>query len=375
MRAVDRHGAGAARGEERVERPRAPSRLPSIDGLRALSVSCVLLSHLRGTTASPLRGLQASVTDEIGYVGVRVFFAVSGFLITALLLREHARTGTVSLRDFYLRRAFRIVPASFALVLVVASLAALGAIQLREGDLLHAFTFTMNYHYERSWVLGHLWSLSVQEQFYLLWPVLLLLVRPRRLGHVALAMIVLAPAVRALAWFYLPHRDDVIFEAYPCVMDAIATGSLLAVLRPRLDASVAYQRFLRSPAFALVPVALAVAVHAGGRVAMQYTVDMTIQNVLIALLVDWCVRLRRGPAFRLLNSAPLVWVGTISFSLYVWQEPFLNPKVHAAFTAWPQNLALALACAVACHYAVERPLLAFREVLRGRAPASAAPAP
>jgi peptidoglycan/LPS O-acetylase OafA/YrhL len=349
-------------------------RFPSLDGLRAFAVACVLLSHAHGTEASPLRAIPGRLTDAVGYVGVRTFFVVSGFLITALLLREHARTGTVSLRDFYLRRTLRIFPAAYALVAVVGGLAALGLVQLREGDLLHALTFTMNYHYERSWTLGHLWSLSVQEQFYVVWPLLLLLVRPRLIGHVAVAMILLAPLMRVAAWFLAPSRDDVIFEAYPCVMDVMATGSLLAILRPRLEAWPAYARFQRSPAFLLVPVALLGVVLAGGRVALQYTVDMTLQNVLIALVVHRCVSVRDGLVHGLLNARPVVYVGTISYSIYLWQEPFLNPKVRASFTAWPVNLLLALLCAIVSWHLVEKPGMALRERLRRRARAAAAPA-
>lgn len=141
---------------------RAPRRIPSLDGLRAFSLGLVILSHLYGTTRFPSLGLSARAANDLGYVGVRIFFVISGFLITTLLLKEHARAGTVSLGDFYLRRTCRIFPTAYVFVIVIGALAALGLVQVRDGDVLHAATYTMNYHYERSWTLGHLWSLSVQ---------------------------------------------------------------------------------------------------------------------------------------------------------------------------------------------------------------------
>jgi peptidoglycan/LPS O-acetylase OafA/YrhL len=352
---------------------RAPSRIPSLDGLRALSLGLVLLSHLWGTTSFPTLGMTAEVANDLGHVGVRIFFVISGFLITTLLLREHEKTGTVSLSQFYVRRTFRIFPAAWAFVAVIGTLATLGVIGLKDLDVLHAFTYTVNYHYERSWVLGHLWSLSVEEQFYLLWPALVVLARPRWIGHVAIAMVVLAPAMRVLAWFYLPYRDDVILEAYPCVMDSIATGSLVAIFRSRLDGSAGYQRFLRSPAFLVVPAVLALVMYAKGRVALQYTADITLQNLCIALIVDRLVRVRHGVAFGALNAGWVVWLGTLSYSFYLWQEPFLNPKVHTALTAWPLNLVLAFTCAVASYYLIEKPSFTARDTFaRKRAAARAA---
>jgi peptidoglycan/LPS O-acetylase OafA/YrhL len=122
------------------------NRIPGLDGLRAVSILFVLSGHLVGNPFGDLANL-----------GVRVFFVISGYLITLLLIREEGKTGTVSLRQFYARRALRIFPASYSLVLVVTAAYILGVIDLHRGDLLHAYTYTMNYSVDRSWWLGHLW--------------------------------------------------------------------------------------------------------------------------------------------------------------------------------------------------------------------------
>jgi peptidoglycan/LPS O-acetylase OafA/YrhL len=343
-----------------------PRRIPSLDGLRAVSIGLVLVQHISGTAGFPIRNLGSlMVLGDIGYLGVRTFFIISGFLITTLLLKEHEKTGTISLGDFYIRRAFRIFPAMYVFVLVMLVAGAMGAIRLQDGDALHALTYTMNYHYLRSWELGHLWSLSVEEQFYLLWPALLLLAGPRWIGHVAAGMILLAPVMRVLAWYFAPSRDDVIMEAYPCVMDAIAAGSLLAVTRRWFDGVAWYQRFLRSPLFLAVPVAVAL-LNPARWVAFDYTLGITLQVVGITLMVDRVTRVSGDPVYWLLNSRAMVWAGTLSYSLYLWQEPFLNPKGKSDLNAFPVNLLLALACAVASYFLVEKPFFSLREAWNRR---------
>src|SRR5258708_33942090 len=147
-------------------------RVPSLDGLRALSIALVLISHLVGT-----RGFIVPQAIgrffSLGELGVRVFFVISGFLITSLLLEELESEGRISLIRFYFRRTMRILPPYFTLILAVVLLEAAGWITLAPKDKLHALTYTSNYYPERSWYLGHTWSLAVEQQFYLMCAALL----------------------------------------------------------------------------------------------------------------------------------------------------------------------------------------------------------
>ncbi len=339
----------------------ASRRIPSLDGLRAISITLVIVSHLLGTRGFPVGPRAMGAIGDFGYLGVRVFFVISGYLITSLLLAEHARTSTVSLRGFYARRAWRIFPAFYTFVAAMCLSGLLGSLVLRSGDLVSALTYTMNYHYERSWELGHLWSLSIEEQFYLVWPALFLLGGPRRVVPISVAMIIVAPFLRALAWFVAPYPDDVIMEAYPCVMDSIAAGCLLAALRTRLDGHAVYLRCLRSPLFLVVPVLVAIANLPVRHPAPQYTVSITAMNIGVALIVDRCVRFPDDWIGRILNWSPLVWLGTLSYSLYLWQEPFLNHYAKSQANTFPLNLILACSCALASYYLVEVPFLAWRD--------------
>jgi peptidoglycan/LPS O-acetylase OafA/YrhL len=267
----------------------------------------VLVAHLGGTTYFPVGH---GAVGALAALGIRIFFVISGYLITTLLLREHARTGTVSLGAFYRRRAFRLIPALAAFVVAIAIAAAFGAIR----DL--------------GWQLGHLWPLAVIAAFYLVWPVLLLAVGPRRLGDVAIAVLVASPVL-------------------PVSIGAIAAGAVFAAHADRIGSSLRYHRFLRSQRFLIVPaLAIACALLVGA-------VAITIQSLAIALIVDRCVRCR-GSVRRVLDARPVAFLGTISYSLYLWQQPFLDHASSTPLTTFPLNLSLALGFALAAYYLVER---------------------
>src|SRR5438105_858055 len=119
----------------------SPARIPTLDGLRAVSIVLVLFSHTLGTGVVPM----LHHAHVFGSTGVRTFFVLSGFLITTLLVREHERHGRISLRGFYVRRAFRIFPAFYVYLAVIGVLVAAGAIVVSTRDLVFAGTYTMNF--------------------------------------------------------------------------------------------------------------------------------------------------------------------------------------------------------------------------------------
>jgi peptidoglycan/LPS O-acetylase OafA/YrhL len=164
-------------------------RLPSLDGLRAISIILVLLGHAGGPRGFQRINLQIG---DYAHLGVVVFFVISGFLITSLLMHEYDTTRRISLRLFYARRTLRIFPASYFYLCVICLLSASNFIHLRGVDIWHAFTYTVNFFPGRSWQVGHLWSLSVEEQFYLLWPFAFAVSGPRKANRVAWAVIALA---------------------------------------------------------------------------------------------------------------------------------------------------------------------------------------
>ena len=176
------------------------SRIPSLDGLRAISIALVLASHAVGTVNFPHLGGLMLYLSIGGRTGVRVFFVISGFLITTLLLAEEKRHGRVSLGAFYMRRSLRILPVYFCYLLVVFLLDRWHYLHIEPSDYLKALTYTTDLLGASSWALGHTWSLSVEEHFYLLWPTAFVLTPPRWRVRLILAALLGLPLLRLLIY-------------------------------------------------------------------------------------------------------------------------------------------------------------------------------
>jgi peptidoglycan/LPS O-acetylase OafA/YrhL len=339
------------------------SRVPGLDGLRAISISFVLLGHLVGTRGADFI---PGVLGRLAGFGVGVFFIISGYLITSILLSELKKSGTISLRRFYFRRTLRLFPAALAYLSVIAILGAAGLVELLEGDLWHALTYTMNFHHPRAWLVGHLWSLSVEEQFYLIWPAALVALGTLAGARTALiGVIVSAPILRIALWLVSPAQSVHADEFFFTVADSLATGCLIAVLRSQLSDNPAYRRFIESRWVILCPI-LAVALAYNPFVLVDWLFGRSLMNLCLAIVVDWATRSPSTPVGRLLNWAPLTAMGVLSYSLYLWQQPFLNRNSDAWFCAFPANILLAFLAATASYLLVERPSLVFRERIEPR---------
>ncbi len=327
--------------------------LHSLDGLRALSIGLVLLGHLAGTVGAPAF---LNSFHSLGNYGVRFFFVISGFLITWLLLRELKANGSVDLIRFFFNRSLRIFPAFYAYITVGAVLSALGWITLQPGDLLHAATYTMNYQENRAWFFNHTWSLAVEEQFYLLWPLALLFLGPRRAPWLLVALILSAPAIRAVMWFGFDASPTAMMRQFQAVADALAIGCSMAFLlekkpnlyqlsrRIRIGLSVAaVSLFLGSAAsYLIAPVAF-------------YIAGQSAANLAAALTIYLCITMRHGPLRRFLNWRPIVFMGVLSYSLYLWQEPFLDSNETGLVQSYPLNLILTFVMALLSYHLIEAP--------------------
>lgn len=343
-----------------VRRKTTGGRLPSLDGLRAISISLVLFAHCTGTRFFPSF---VFARKELGNLGVRIFFVISGFLITTLLLNEKEATGKISLKWFYIRRALRIFPAAYAYIGALFVLTALHWISLGSTDFIHAITYTVNYQEPRPWFVAHLWSLSVEEQFYLLWPALLLLLGRRWGLRVAASLLVISPLFRALPELFFPSAPVQWYGmiTFQCNADALAAGCLLAGIKDWLAAKPSYLAFQRSPAFILMPAAVIAAFVSQHLTRVPFS--HPVMNISIALCIDRCVRFESDSVGRFLNWKPLAFIGVLSYSIYVWQQPFLRyGYVSSSPWGWfPINLMCVAPCALASHYLVEKPFLNWRK--------------
>lgn len=168
------------------------------------------------------------VLEAYGALGVHVFFVLSGFLITDLLLRERERTSGIDLPNFYLRRAFRIFPAAFVFLAIVT---VLYWPEMHWTHLAAAVFYVANLDLSRPWIFGHLWSLSIEEQFYLLWPLALKRWHRYRVA-ILICVFVGTPVFRAILYAVKAHGP--IVASLPVVADQLAIGCLLAIFAKRL---------------------------------------------------------------------------------------------------------------------------------------------
>jgi peptidoglycan/LPS O-acetylase OafA/YrhL len=163
----------------------------------------------------------------------------------------------------------------------------------------------------------------------------------------------------------LPQYQGLITKAFPTVCDAIATGCLLACFRDWLWTLPRYRAVLNSAWFCLVPVTVMISNALGSHARPDMLIGQTVRNVGIALSIDWCLRNSKSLVGKWLNIPVIAWLGTISYSLYLWQQLFLNRGSTAWYCLFPQNLLFAFLLAVVSFYLIERPFLKLRALMFG----------
>jgi peptidoglycan/LPS O-acetylase OafA/YrhL len=339
-------------------------RLPSLDGLRAVSIFLVLGWHLNSEDRVPGAWF---ISYYYGTLGVQIFFVISGFLITWLLLAEEAQVGSVSLKSFYARRALRILPVQFAYLSVLALLTFTTRLHWTACQVLTAITYTKDFGCQ-GWVDGHLWSLSVEEQFYLLWPPILVLTKRRTAVVVSLVLIVLFPVLRAVF-----HATHILRFTGLMFFDNIMIGCLAALVARhapnRLGRCLSwYSTVLRTTAVLLM---IAMNVLQDKMLLGIVTVPFafTIQAGCAAYLICSYAFNRTGLGYVILNARPVAYIGVLSYSLYIWQQLFFSdPRLFgwesSPLLTFPINLALAFATAMASYHLFELPLLSLRSRFR-----------
>ena len=363
-RPSDRPGGTLTPGAPRLGRVR------SLDGLRAVAITGVVLSHL-------------AVPHLVGAaIGVEIFFVLSGFLITSVLLREYAATARVDLLRFAARRALRLVPALTVVLLAwavylgvhhdvpqrAATLAGLLPSLLYYANWTRFF---QGYH-ALGW-LAPMWSLSVEEQFYALWPVAFVLVARSRLR--ARLPVLLGLGCAAVLAFRVHDLwgPDTTYRRFGTheIGDQLLIGCLLAIALARPDAD----RRARWAALArrLVPYALvylgviALTLTERTSVAYQrffYTVGLTLTALSAAIVIAHLVLTPDGRLARLLNMQPLPWIGSISYGIYLWHEFVLmlatSGRPHPLWQTSALVLLGSVALAAASFSVWERPFLRLK---------------
>ena len=367
-----------ARPDTGRDRPRPSTRLSmgyvaGLDGMRAVAVIAVLLYHADVTW---LPG---------GFLGVEVFFVISGYLITALLLAERGNTGRIHLREFWLRRARRLLPALFAVLAVTSTVSLLfvhdAASKLKGGvvaALLYATnwyaTFSHQSYFEeagRPSLLQHLWSLAVEEQFYLLWPLLLILLlkvtrgRRLRLGGLILAGSLASNVLMAV--LFDPHHDPSrVYYGTDTRAGGLLLGAALAVfwapwlVRGKVGANARW--VIDGIAGAGLLVLAWSFIHVSEFSSFLYRGGFALAGVATCIVIAAVVHPSARITRRALSLRPMRWIGQRSYGIYLWHWPVFTltrPQIDVSFGGVPLltlRMTVTLVIAAASYRYLEQPV-------------------
>jgi len=339
------------------------SRVPSLDGFRAVSISIVLASHFISANVFP------------GGFGVLVFFVVSGFLITRLLFAEARTAGNVSLGNFYMRRIFRLYPVIVVYTLCVVAYYLATSRPINWVEPASALFYFANYLYAYFLQIGRqatvmpfsiFWSLSIEEHFYLIFPVFFVLVRgsPSRICRGMLAVIVLCLVLRFLLAALRPDLLDTHWFYYTELrLDSIAFGVLLAGLC-ELDSGYRIVLEVQKGVWFWTALAILLICFVVRIPWFRETLRYTLQGACVTIILAATVFSRNYRWLqRSLNWGFVRWIGILSYSLYVWHYfvlMILNKYAMPHLLEAALGSALSVALAAASYYGLEKPSMGLR---------------
>ncbi len=352
-------------------------RLPCLDGWRCLSILLVLISHSKLTPGYPKSATKWVRWIPDGGFGVEFFFVISGFLITFLLIKEFKNNGTISLKGFYKRRAFRIVPAYAVFLFVILCFQLFLHFNMSWVGWASLLTYTTNYTYGIiPNIVGHIWSLSVEEQFYLVWPIIFLLIirskTPKASIWLLLAPVILAPIFRTIG--YAIHYKFP-FNTYSFLLrcDSLAVGCLLAISLYYWGAIIeeyVFKKFNYLLIAALILIAIPLVTTRLFILGFLTVPFSTLSGSLgIALLILLSLLRPDYLMFRWCHWKPVTFIGVMSYSLYLWQQIFCtgssalnieNPSFCFIFPYW---LVPVFVVAFISYELIEKPFLRLKSRL------------
>ncbi|MFN2510671.1 MAG: acyltransferase family protein [Pyrinomonadaceae bacterium] len=348
---------------------------PSIDGLRGIAVLGVMAFH----TYTPF--------TQGGFIGVDVFFVLSGFLITSLLLQEWDQSGAIRLKNFYARRVLRLFPALFSLSFIwflYISLFQPEHLRKTSKDILIVLLYSANWsralgQEELGWKdsLGHTWSLSIEEQFYLVWPALLFLMLQLRLQRRwILSLLVMGIAASALSRAALWASGSSVarlFNGLDSRADALLIGCAVGLLVTYnlLPGTRWFLLTIKGLALGSALILAYLGFQADGSAGYMYLGGFTLVAGATAIILIELLGSPSNLVLLVLESPLLVWIGRLSYGLYLWHLPLYRitvPVVTHPDWTWYERLGLrfvvTFAVASLSFYLIERPCLKMKQRFR-----------
>lgn len=333
--------------------------LPALEGVRAVGVFLVICTHFFGPSVP-------------GDLGVRAFFVLSGFLITWLLLKEYDTSGAVSLRNFYSRRVLRIFPAYY--FFLIASFLT-EYVRGHPWDRLLAWSgvlWFVNYynatHGHPPTAIAHAWSLAIEEQFYLIWPlVLLVLVRRRRATALTILAVTIAAvaAWRSLLYLHLHAGTAYVYNAFDTRFDDLAVGCFLALCAGQSWFLPVARTVGRSAALPFVTLFLLAVSRFGTTAGYHYSIGFTIDALLVMVLLVQLLLLYRHPVWSWLQHPVVRYFGIISYPMYLWHGWALEAGERLRLLPPAAQLTVGVAICIAVgtgsYFLIEKPFLTLKK--------------
>jgi peptidoglycan/LPS O-acetylase OafA/YrhL len=330
------------------------SYYPSLDGIRGVAIIMVVFSHLNNTS----RFFYNTIFN--GHLGVLIFFVLSGFLITTLCIKEKVINGDISLKNFYIRRALRIIPVAYLFILVIIVLNYFYNLQISYINIMGAVLYLLNFtfyfrRYYYTWYTGHFWSLAVEEQFYLITP-FILKKNFKVFLAVILSIVFVFPLFVCLQNFVPAVNNGILYGLthYLIKFHAIAVGCLFSVLMfkyPFYKSISATTKLITN----IIAIALLPYIHYND----YFNLSNFLAGVVSAFLIGYIIVTNITPAhdliFKLLNTRLLKIAGTLSYSIYVWQQIFTanDKRLPAFMVTYPYNIVCIIVVSCLSYYFYE----------------------
>jgi peptidoglycan/LPS O-acetylase OafA/YrhL len=350
--------------------------IPALDGLRGVAVLAVMFYHLE--LLVPWLG----PISHGGFLGVDIFFVLSGFLITSVLLKEQSKTGQINLKNFYMRRIFRLIPAYWVFLAVLflfgnyllSPLAAKTIYDNYSYNFILAFLYLMNWNRASAETavagnLNHTWSLSIEEQFYIFWSLVMYLAFSEKRSRKTIFFITIGSVAVVICWRIgralngTPY--DVMYYSTDTRIDALLIGCAASMIYmwKLVPASFFKTAYFNLLVFVMYIGAVWVFFNASSKDISLYTALLPLFTASTAIIILWLMTREKTPVHFLLENKFLGWIGKISYGLYLWHflaYEFSKETFSSAEVQITAGIILAFAVSALSYYLVEQPFLKIK---------------
>ena len=348
--------------------------IKSFDGIRAIAIVLVILGYGKNTV-----NINGNISQYLSTIlansslGVRLFFVLSGYLITLLLLKEIKQNKIINIKEFHQKRIIRIFPVFYVFIIVIGILNLITKWNINLGQFVAAATFTWNYQglwnsngsSAGHWFLGHLWTLALEAQFYFLWPLVLGLLGITKSRKLSLFIVLILPFIRVGSYFLFPSQRGLLGMMFHTAIDSIMVGCYMAIINNNCK----YKKLisnLKMPTICILMLWLFLISPTLGYFIRGFGISLGISIDAIAsgLLIAWLHNNPMTIISNFLSNSVLTYIGKISYSLYLWQQLFLTKLNTTIMGQFPYNIGFCFLAAIISYYLIEKPFLRLKNKSR-----------